>query len=91
MWGMASFAENILFFAQSYPETVSLLNDLVTVLSQVGLIVNANKTWHVLLLDLDKFMLMPSMVFFCLETARSTSGWNLFVTNGHGMSWASRR
>ena len=31
----------------------------------------------------------------CLETARSTSGWNVFVTDGHGMlalvDWASRR
>ena len=31
----------------------------------------------------------------CLETARSTSGWNVFVTYGHGMcalvDWASKR
>ena len=38
------FADDILFFAKSYAETVSLLHDLTTVLSQVGLILNASKT-----------------------------------------------
>ena len=41
------FADDILFFANSYAETVSLLHDLttvLTVLSQVGLILNASKT-----------------------------------------------
>ena len=38
------FADDILLFAKSYSETVSLLHDLVTALSQVGLILNANKT-----------------------------------------------
>ena len=38
------FADDILLFAKSYAETVSLLHDLTTVLSQVGLILNASKT-----------------------------------------------
>ena len=38
------FANEILSFAKSYAETVSLLHDLVIVLSQVGLIRNANNT-----------------------------------------------
>ena len=38
------FADDILLFAKSYAETVSLLHDLVNALSQVGLILNANKT-----------------------------------------------
>jgi len=38
------FADDILLFAKSYAETVSLLHYLVTVLSQVGLILNASKT-----------------------------------------------
>ena len=38
------FADGILLFAKSYAEAVSLLHDLATVLSQVGLILNASKT-----------------------------------------------
>ena len=38
------FADDILLFAKSYAEAVSLLHDLVTALSQVGLILNATKT-----------------------------------------------
>ena len=38
------FADDILLFAKSYVEAVSLLHDLVTALSQVGLILNATKT-----------------------------------------------
>ena len=38
------FADDILLFAKSYAETVSLLHDLVSVLSQVGLILNVNNT-----------------------------------------------
>ena len=38
------FADDILLFAKSYAETVSFLHDLVTALSQVGLILNASKT-----------------------------------------------
>ena len=38
------FANDILLFAKSYAEAVSLLHDLATVLSQVGLILNASKT-----------------------------------------------
>ena len=38
------FANEILSFAKSFDETVSLLHDLVTVLSQVGLIRNATNT-----------------------------------------------
>ena len=38
------FADDILLFAKSYAETVSLLQDLVNALSQVGLILIANKT-----------------------------------------------
>ena len=38
------FADDILSFVRSYADTVSLLHDLVTVVSQVGLILNANKT-----------------------------------------------
>lgn len=38
------FANDILSFVRSYADTVSLLHDLVTVVSQVGLILNANKT-----------------------------------------------
>ena len=38
------FAGDILLYAKSYAETVSLFNDLVIALSQVGLIVSANKT-----------------------------------------------
>ena len=38
------FADDILLFAKSYAETVSLLHDLVTALSQVGSILNAKKT-----------------------------------------------
>ena len=35
------FADDILLFGKSYAEAVSLLHDLATVLSQVGLILNA--------------------------------------------------
>ena len=38
------FADDILLFAKSHAETVLLLHDLVTALSQVGLILNATKT-----------------------------------------------
>ena len=38
------FADDILLFAKSYAETVLLLHDLVTALSQAGLILNAIKT-----------------------------------------------
>ena len=38
------FADDILLFAQSYAETGSPLQDLATVLWQVGLILNASKT-----------------------------------------------
>ena len=38
------FADDILLFGKSYAETVSLLHDLATVLSQVGWTVNASKT-----------------------------------------------
>ena len=38
------FADDILLFAKSYAEAVSLLHDLATVLSQVGLTLNASKT-----------------------------------------------
>ena len=38
------FADDILLFAKSYAEAVSLLHDLATVLSQVGSTLNASKT-----------------------------------------------
>ena len=38
------FADGILLFATSYAETVLLFHGLVIALSQVGLILNANKT-----------------------------------------------
>ena len=38
------FADDILLFAKSYGETVSLLHDSVPALSPVGLILNANET-----------------------------------------------
>ena len=38
------FADDIFLFAKSYAETVSLLQDLVNALWQVGLILNATKT-----------------------------------------------
>ena len=38
------FADDILLFAKSYAEAVSLLHDLATVLSQVGLTLNASNT-----------------------------------------------
>ena len=38
------FADDILLFAKSYAEAVSLLHDLATALSQVGLTLNASKT-----------------------------------------------
>ena len=37
------FANDTVLFAKSYAETVSPLHDLVSVLSQIGLILTANK------------------------------------------------